>query len=225
MNLDYTFINLFGFTIYEPVTILTNLFLTVYCTYCFFKIKSKRYNLATSWAWFFLLIGLSSLIGSVAHGAHFQLGNGFFQAVLFMMNAVSLIAIYFCFKAANTYASLHKSPPKKHFTYFVLAWIGVLLLLTLIYNNFVLIKIHAGIVLMYALIVHYITYRKQHAGSGWIVIGILVAFLSIAVHSLRLSVSDWFNYKDIAHCVMLLSLMILFKGSFHKVNANAPKTA
>lgn len=222
MNLDYTFINLLGFTIYEPVTIITNMFLTLYCTYCFLKMRTKRYNLAMFWAWFFLLIGLSSLIGSVAHGAHFQLGNGFFQTVLFLMNAVSLIAIFFCFKATNTYASLHKSPPKKRYTYFVLVWIGVLLVLTIIYNNFVLIKIHAGIALIYSLAVHYLTYRRQQSGSGWIVAGILIAFLSIVVHSLRLSVSDWFNYKDIAHCIMLLSLIAMFKGIFHKVEINTP---
>jgi hypothetical protein len=222
MNLDYTFINLLGLTIYEPVTILTNLFLTFYCVYCFLKMNAKSYNLAKFWAWFFLLIGMSSLIGSLAHGAHFQLGNLFFQIVLFLMNAVSLIAIFFCFKATNTYASLHKNPPKKRYTYLVLAWVGVLLIFTLFYNNFVLIKIHAGIVLLYSLIVHYLTYRRQQSGSGWIVAGILIAFLSIVVHSLKLSVNDWFNYKDIAHCIMLLSLIAIFKGSFHKVTFNKP---
>lgn len=223
MNLDYTFVRFLGITIFEPVTILTNVLLSSYCIYCFLKMNAKGYHLATLWAWFFLLIGLSSFVGSFAHGAHFQLGSLFFQVALFITNAVSLVAIFFCFKAANTYANIHKSPPKKRYTYFVIAWILVLLIFTIIYNNFVLIKIHAGIVLMYSLIVHYLTYRRQQKGSGWIVAGILIAFLSIIVHSLRISVSDWFNYKDIAHCIMLFSLIALFKGSWHKVEGNSAK--
>ncbi|MDI9342281.1 MAG: hypothetical protein QM534_17040 [Sediminibacterium sp.] len=223
MNLDYTFIRFWGYTIYEPVTILTNLLVTIYCMYCFFKMNTRGYYLATFWAWFFLLIGVSSFVGSLAHGAHFQLGYSFFNSVLFLMNAISLVAIFFCFKAANTYASIDKSPPKKRYTYLVILWIGILLGFTLVYNNFILIKIHAGIVLTYSLIVHYLTYRRQQKGSGWIVSGILIAFLSIIVHSLRISVSDWFNYKDIAHCIMLLSLIAIFKGSSYKVELNRPE--
>ncbi|MCE3227185.1 MAG: hypothetical protein K0S32_1736 [Bacteroidetes bacterium] len=189
------------------------MFIGTFCAWAFLKILRQKTPLATQWSFFFLMIGLSSLIGSMAHGAHFQLGETFFRTTVFVMNAVSLIAIYFCFKAANTYFSLGRKEPNKMVSYGVIAWIAILLVLTFIQGNFLLIKIHAGIVLTYSLIVHIITHRKGRAGSGYIAGGILISFLSIVVHSIKLSAHEYFNYKDISHIIMLISLMFIYKGA------------
>jgi hypothetical protein len=212
LNFDYTYIILFRLIIFEPVTILTNAFIALFCFFAFKKVIIFKTQLSFCWAYFFLLIGLSSLVGSVAHGVHYQFGTFFLNTVVFLMNAISLIAIYFCFKAANMYLFLNKAQPNKNASYFVIAWIMVLLILTLIYNNFLLIKIHAGIVLLYSIIIHFITYIKKQSGSGWIAFGILISFFSIAVHSLKLSISIWFNYKDISHLIMLASSILIFAG-------------
>lgn len=212
LNFDHTYIILFGLKIFEPVTILTNVFVSIFCFYAFIKVNRLKTRLSIGWSYFFLLIGVSSLVGSIAHGAHYQLGNLFLNTIIFLMNAISLIAIYFCFKAANTYIMLNKPEPKKYATYIVIVWIIILLGFTLIYNNFLLIKIHAGIVLTYSIVIHFITYFRKQQGSGWIAFGILVSFFSIAIHSLKLSVSDWFNYKDIAHLIMLASSILIFIG-------------
>lgn len=213
MNFDYTYIILCGVIIFEPVTILTNLFITVFCLFAFFKLRRNKTPLAIQWSMFFLLIGLSSSTGSLAHGTHFQLGELFLKSTVFMMNAISLIAIYFCFKSANTYFSQNKPSQKKYINYLVITWIVILLIVTLLQNNFLLIKIHAGIVLTYSLVIHLIFYKKGGKGSGYVAGGIIVSFLSIVTHSLKLSVSDWFNYKDISHVIMLISLMLMYKGA------------
>jgi len=209
VNFDYTYIIFLGAIIFEPMTILTNMFITVFCCFAFYKINKINVNLARKWAWFFLLIGTSSLLGSIGHGVHFQLGATFLRTMVFLMNAVSLVAIYFCFKAANIYMSTGKDSGK-YATYLVLLWILVLLVITFIQNNFLLIKIHAGIVLTYSLAVHLLTYKKP--GSSLISWGIIVSFLSIIVHSMHLSFSEWFNYKDTAHIIMLVSLVMIYKG-------------
>lgn len=129
-----------------------------------------------------------------------------------MMNAISLIAIYFCFKSANTYFFQNKTGQKKYINYLVITWIIILLVVTLLQNNFLLIKIHAGIVLTYSLVIHLISYKKGGKGSSYVAGGIIVSFLSIVTHSLKLSVSEWFNYKDISHVIMLISLMLMYKG-------------
>ncbi|MGZ4044206.1 MAG: DUF6962 family protein [Bacteroidia bacterium] len=216
MNFDYTYIIFAGAIIFEPMTILTNLFITFFCCFAFYRVNKIKTNLANKWAWFFFLIGISSFIGSVAHGAHFQLGETFLKTTVFLMNAVSLVAIYFCFKAANTYISLGKQSGK-YATWAVLLWILILLVVTFIQNNFLLIKIHAGIVLTYSLIIHLITYKK--AGSPLIAWGIIVSFFSIVVHSLYLSFSEWFNYKDIAHIIMLVSLLMMYRGVMIKLSS------
>jgi hypothetical protein len=188
------------------------MFIGTFCAWAFFKTIRQKTPLASQWSFFFLNIGLSSLIGSVAHGAHFQLGETFFRTTVFLMNAVSLVAIYFCFKAANTHFSSGKKEPNKLINYGVIFWILILLVVTFLQGNFLLIKIHAGIVLTYSLIVHIITHRRGLAGSGYVAGGILISFLSIVVHSIKLSAHDYFNYKDISHIIMLISLIFIYNG-------------
>jgi hypothetical protein len=158
-------------------------------------------------------LGISSFFGAIDHAIHYQLGTIFFKGILFLMNAFSLASIYFCFRAAYTYTNLHKEPSKKYI-YFVIVWISILLILSAVTGNFEIIKIHAAIVLVYSLIVHYRVYKRTHEdGSRRVVIGILISFLPIIVHSLKFSLSEWFNYKDIAHMIMIISLIIIYKGA------------
>ena len=223
MNFDYTYISLFGAIIFEPVTILTNSLIGIYSTFLFLKLQYFKHNYARQWAWFILFIGLGSLFGSIAHGTHYQLGVTFFKTIFYLMNAMSLISVYFCFRAAFTYYTFSKQTYKKGVIYFVIAWISVLLIYTLIRNDFLIIKIHAGIVLIYSLIIHYIFYRKHDKGSGFIVLGIIVSFLSIIVHTLKFSISEYFNYKDISHVIIVISLFIMYKGI--KINSEKLNSA
>jgi hypothetical protein len=212
LNFDNTHIILGGFRIYEPVTILTNLVFCALCVVYFRQLSRFSHAYGFQMAWFILLMGTSSLLGAVAHAVHYQLGNVFFETVFFLMNALSLFSIYFCFRAPYTYYHLDKNPPRKYINLAIL-WVLVLLVYSFINGNFLLIKIHAGITLTYSFVVHYMGYRrKQERGSAWIVSGIGVAFLSIISHSMRFSIHEWFNYKDISHVIMIFSLGIIYKG-------------
>lgn len=212
MEFDYTYTTLFGAQIFEPVTILTNAVIALVCAYSYFQLKKTKSNLAFQWSMFFMLIGLSSMVGSLGHGVHYQLGNFFFKCVEFFMNAISLIAIYYCYNAAYKSYSSQSNIQNKLLSNLVIVWILVLLLITIWFSNFLLIKIHAGIVLSYSLIIHLITYKRKETGSGWIALGISVSFLSILTHSLKIKVNDWFNHKDISHLIMAISLILIFKG-------------
>ncbi len=174
--------------------------------------NASKQEILKDWSLFFLMVGVSSILGSVCHGAHDQYGLIFLNITLFLMNAISLISIYFFYRAAFLFFNLNKPETNFFYNYLVIVWIVISLVITLFLNKFLLIKINAGIILIYSLIIHSITYRNKQKGSGYIVIGILISFFSIIVHSLKLSFNEWFNYKDIAHLIMLISLVILFSG-------------
>lgn len=212
MNFDGTYIFVLGFKLFEPVTILTNLFILLFCVYA--SLKLLRYHSKTIKLWrnFFFLIGLSSVLGSVAHAVHDQLGSGFLHLFMFSMNAVSLIAVYYFYRAAYNYFNHEKTDISNTYNFIVLLWIGVLLTITFFQNKFILVKIHAGIVLIYSLITHILTMKRGFRGSGWIVSGIIVSLSSIIVHSFKLSFGDWFNYKDISHLIMLTSCILMYTG-------------
>lgn len=213
LNFDYTYIILFGFKIFEPMVLATNSVFFALCALYFARLKKVDHPYSRQMAWFMLMLGSSSLFGSVGHAVHLQLGEVFFKIIVFLMNALSLFSIYFCFRAAYTYINLNREPSKKYI-YLVMAWVLILLIASGIQGNFTVIKIHAGIVLLYSLIVHYIVYRRsQDKGSSLVVIGILISFLPIIVHSLKFSIDEWFNYKDLAHTIMIISLNVIYKGA------------
>jgi hypothetical protein len=195
------------------MVIVTNLALFLVSLYCFRQLKSYGQAYSHQMGWFLFMIGIGGVFGAVAHATHYQLGHGFFNAVVFTSNLLSLISVYFCFKGSYTYYNLQRgTAPNKMVIGFVTAWISILVIITLINSTFLLIKIHAGLVLIYALAVHYMAYRKKDRGSGMIVLGILVSFLSIIVHSLKISLHEWFNHKDIAHVIMIVSMIIIYRG-------------
>ena len=195
------------------MTILTNFFIFVFSIFCFSQLSKFNNPYVSSWAWFTLLVGISSCFGSTAHAVHYQLGKPFFDVVFYISNALSLISIYFCFKAAYLYYTRNKINPHKKITYVVIAWVSCLLIYALVKNNFAIIKVNAGIVLVYSIVVHGLIFSQtKERGSKFVVIGIAVSFLSIIVHSFKLSIDEWFNYKDIAHLIILVSLIIIFTG-------------
>ena len=202
------------------MTIITNLMIFIFSIFCFNQLSKFNNSYANSWAWFVLLVGISSCFGSTAHAVHYQLGEVFFNVVFYIMNAFSLISIYFCFKAPFIYNSADRANPNKKIMYLIMLWIASLLILTLVRNNFLIIKVHAGIVLLFSFIVHLIFYiRTKEKGSRLVVTGIGISFLSIIVHSLKFSIHEWFNYKDLAHVIIFFSLIIIYTG----VKLNAEK--
>lgn len=212
MNFDYTFITVRGFILFEPMIILTNLIMFAMALYYFRQLWSYNHRYSRQKALFILMIGISGIFGSIAHAVHFQLGDTFFNTVLFLMNSLSLLSILFCFSAAYYYLSKEKGT-KKWVNTFVWLWVIALLIITFLQNEFVLVKIHAGIVLVFSLIVYSLYDTRRDPGSKYIVSGILVAFLSIITHSLRINLHEWFNYKDISHVIMIVSLYLIYKGA------------
>jgi hypothetical protein len=212
LTFDYTYITLFGYPVFEPMVLVTNLIFFILCTAFFRKLNTSAHSYSRQMGWFIVLLGISSCFGAVGHAVHYQLGPAFLKTIIFLMNAFSLFSIYYCFRAPYTYYSQGREPSRKYI-YAVLVWIFALLVFSGIRGDFTIIKIHAGLVLLYSLIVHYLIYRRSYeAGSGIVTVGIIISFLPIIVHTLRFSLHAWFNYKDIAHVIMIISLVVIYKG-------------
>lgn len=212
MQFDYTYITLFGFIFFEPMVILVNLIFFLCSLYYYLKLLKFNNSYTRQMTWFMFMLGISMAFGGAGHAVHHQLGLSFFNVLLFFMNAFSLLAMYFCFMGPYTYFKAGKKPAA-WLRYTILGWLVLMLVYSMIAQNFTLIKIHAGLGLIYALTVHWIMYKRfHHPGSGKIVIGMCVSFLPIIVHSLKLSFGEWFNHKDIAHVLMVISLVIICKG-------------
>jgi hypothetical protein len=212
LNFDYTYISLFGYPVFEPMVILTNVVFFSLCAYYFNRLNKFVHPYAKQMAWFMFLVGISSCFGAVGHAVHYQMGGFFLKAIIFLMNAFSLFSIYFCFRGPYTLYNVNREP-SRIYIYLAMVWVAVLLVFSAVKGDFTIIKIHAGLVLLYSLIVHFLVYkRNSRSGSAWVVTGIVISFLPIIVHTLKLSFHEWFNYKDIAHVIMIVSIMVIYKG-------------
>lgn len=213
MNFDYTYITVLGYQIFEPLVFVSNSILFSVTLFSYLRLKVLAHDYAKHMALFFVFVGTSSLFGAVCHMVHYNLGETFFDIFFFIMNALNLLSIYYCFRAAHFFV-VEKRPRAQKIVNFVTAWIVILLVYSLINNSFLLIKLHAGLVLLYSLIVHFIAARdRTETGSRVVVTGILISFTSFIIHSKKISFHEWFNYKDISHVIIIISLIIIYKGA------------
>lgn len=217
LNFDYTYISVFGYPVFEPMVILTNVIMFLICYSAFRKLRRFDVKYARQMGLFLLLLGISVIFGAVGHSVHLQLGSRFFNTVVVLMNVFSMVAIYYCFRAPFDYTAKAKKQ-NRHLVNLVRIWVVLLLFLAITRGDFLLLKVNAGIVLLYSLVAHYRAHKvKAERGNLLVVYGILVSFLPIVIHSMKLSLHEWFNHKDLAHVVMIFSLILIIRGV--KLNA------
>ncbi len=211
-----TFIDI-GIRILEPVTAITDLMLGLFCIWFYRRLALpvKSHPLLRFWRLFFLSIGISTLLGTVAHGLRFYMNEPTFKAVWMLMNLTSIVSSYFLLLA--TIEIQFRNPEMIRRMQHISLLITLLLVsVTMYFNDFNLIKIYAGLIILIALITHFSTYKKGIKGSGYITFGFTFSLSSIWVHTQQLSIDDYFNFKDISHVIMLISLYFIFMGAMLK---------
>lgn len=212
MNFDYTSITLAGLLIFEPLVLLTNSLLFLIGLWFYFKLRKAQGAYGRRKGIFILMLGLSSLFGGLAHAIHEQFGTLFLKIIIAACHLFSLASAYYCLLGSyQLYADSHG----KNYYWIkrvALSWFSFVLLLVACTNQFAIITAHAGLVLMFSLWVHLKAMRLDYSGSGYVAAGISTSFVSVTVHLSKFSMHEWFNYKDIAHVFMIISLLFIGKG-------------
>lgn len=214
MKFDYTYITLFGARVFEPMVLLTNLVFFSFSWYFFSRLRKFDNEYARHMSLFIFFLGISSIFGAIGHGVHYQMGFFFFTVVLFLMNTFSLLAIYYCFLAPFIYMRGIDNRSKMYLNA-VRIWILALIALSIISGDFLIIKINAGVSLLYSLILHFQAHKtRSESGNRLVVLGIAISFVPIIVHSMHISLHQWFNYKDLSHVIMIVALVVIASGAF-----------
>lgn len=221
-----TGIDLLHIHLMEPTTVITNLITGGLCLYFFKKLTQQpvQFTLGSNWKFFFLYMGISSIIGAFTHGLKSYFGNDNYYYLWLFMNLSGIPCSYFLLQANIELSKLSDSL-KQLLKKLSIVLTATLTLLVIGLNDFLFIKINAGFVILLTLYNHLKRYNEGHQGNGFIFAGFLVSTLSILVHTMKLSYSDWFNFKDISHVIMSISLYIIFIGvmlkmKVHELNPN-----
>lgn len=199
-------IQFLGLNIYEPVTVVTNIILAMFCFVWFAKLKKQR---RMYWPYFFLFIAVANTLAAFGHGLYTSVNNpvqlgsrvlamnaflfaGVDSAMRFSKRSVSFIVIIM--SVLLFVSSLIWVIVKNDFT--VVKWNGVIILLGLVGGTMA-----------------YGYFAKQQRKDALVLSGILVNGLAAVVHTLGISYNEWFNQNDIGHLLMIFGLYLIFKGT------------
>jgi hypothetical protein len=208
-------IQLFGITVLEPSSVLSSLMMTAVCVYAFIRLSKldRTHRMYKQTQYFFLFMGLATAIGGIlGHGFLYLTGQpgkipGWFS---------SMIAVALFERAAIWHVKPLLSQKIGRYlgwlNYIELAIFFVLAFLTL---NFIVVEVHAfyGLFLMLCLIEIYVYQKKKDPGSRYIFIATFLGAVSAGFHALKFSFGVWFNYNDIAHIPMALSIYYYYLGA------------
>jgi hypothetical protein len=211
-----TTITIGGFQIHEPTTVLTDILIAILAI-SFYKRLSKFHDeTIRNWSYFFLLLGTATLIGSSSH-AFFAIHEGWkYKSLWLGMQVINGIGIYFA-QRATLISVLKDAPSRKRWewSYYIqfILFLGFLFCV----QKYIVSIIENALALIPIMILHY---QHKRPFARTIANGIAVSFLTAFVHLLKLSLHAYFNYNDIAHVFIMISLWIMYKGV--RLKANPP---
>jgi len=212
-----------GCIILEPVTAATDLWVTVFCIYFFQKLKlpEKSEPILRFWRWFFFTFAISTLLGAISHGLKFYMNDINFRTVRVVMNLCITLSSYFLLRTTIESAQRNKAALYDRLKNASMLLTLSMALITIVNEDFRLIKIHAGIVVLLALYSNYMAFKQGHQGAGKIAFGLALSIISILVHSTQFSISEFFNFNDISHAIILISLYNIFIGAMENTRLDA----
>lgn len=195
----------------EPITVLTDLILTIICLYFFFRLSNKKLKVETRfWKYFFLWISLSTLLGAIAHGLFYYIEGNIHLAVWLLMQVFSGLAVYFAENSTIRY--FFSQPRQNALLKIVTTKLLIMLLATFYFQNYSVVIINTAIGFLTILYFKTRHFLNGNSASGFIAGGIILAIFTAVVHGLKWSLSDWFNHNDISHVIMMFSLWSIFLG-------------
>ncbi len=215
--------NWLGLKWLEPITIITDIIISIVCFYAFYKLKKINNRLPEQilFNYFFLFNGFSFLIGGLlGHGLNLYTG----QLAHIYSWLLGVVGVFFLVMSILLKNKLLMNPK----TYILLSIINVLAMLISWYfvfeiSKFIVAEIHAifGVILI-GLSVEFFGFKKlNYKSSFYYFSGIFILILASLVHVLKLSISDlWFNHNDLGHIVIAIAMVMFYYFTLNMENSS-----
>ena len=212
--MEHPTIDIFGISISEPVTMLTDIVLAAFCFYFYIQVRKRpstergKFYFAQFFLWMSVLTFLGGVMG---HGFLPQLGivgkyPAWFLTVPTMfwlqMAVIDLLRGKVSAKAVKVIqgVSIAMVPTfvaltfiKSHFSYSV-------------YHNMI-----AALVMIPILVFCLVKYKTE--GTKWVLISLFISSIIPYFQLNRIGINRWFTYHDVCHVIMLLGFYVLYLGA------------
>jgi hypothetical protein len=203
-----TTISISGVPIHEPMTVLTDLLIAALAITFYFQLKNKTDAVTRNWSYFFLFLGLSTIFGACSH-AFFAVHEGWYYKSFWLpMQAINGIAVY-CAQQATLLSALEGSTNKIKWKWSYVIQLVVFIIVLLRVQKYIVTIIENAIGLIPIMVLYY-QYKRPF--SRMIANGIAISFITALINLGKLSLHAYFNYNDIAHVFIMISLYVMYKG-------------
>lgn len=219
-------IEFFNIRINEPVTTVTDLFVSAVCFYAFFRlikipVKSKIHFFLK---YYFLSMGIATATGGlIGHGFYYLFVN---ESTLSVSPwklpgwLTSMVSIALVERASIEFARKIINPKVGK----VFVWINIIELLTFMTItfstlNFFFVEVHSayGLLIVVSSFNGYVYYKTKSKGSKLFLIAVGFSAISALFFMNEWSFHTWFNYMDISHCIMTVSAYFFYRGAIEEI--------
>ena len=207
MNQEVIEFGLSGLTLQEPMSIVTNWSMSIFCLYALYMIRKGEDLDMMWWKRFFLSFTIAAFLGGLGHLFFHYLGiPGKFP------NWIFTILSGFC----AGFAVLTHYPDeiqKKKLGTFILVKGFILLLLAIFFREFIFIAIDS--ILTYIIFCGIIARKIHKLGRTemrFMYYGVLLCLPSIFIFFFKINLHRFLNKDDLSHLLMLGCLMFFYKS-------------
>lgn len=223
---ELTSIQIFGLTMYHPVTVFTDLLVSAVCLIAFYRLNkiSKPEKVNFYFKYYFLIMAFSTAFGGI-------LGHGFIHSIPFEWKlpgwVLSMIAIMFIERAVIEHTRLILKPNIiKTLRFLNIVEFILFVSLTFYFLDFFYVEFHSGYGLMFVVLSlqTLLFIKTKNNASKTILIAVGLAAIAALFFMTKPDMFRWFRYIDASHIFMTFSAYYFMQGAL-KINLQMLRTA
>ncbi len=195
-----------SFVINEAMTSFTDILIAITAFICYKYMNSTNNSYLNNWRYFFIGMAISTLFAAFTHAFKDMIGNKNHIYVLTLMHVLSLVPNYFAGKACMILNNQLAKINIYNFIFILFVFLAIFL------KQFIFIQIVTALTMIYILYVLIKYVQIYNRSNTYILYGLLVGAVTIIIHASKISLHAWFNYKDISHLLMIVSVLFIAYG-------------
>ncbi|MCF0207049.1 MAG: hypothetical protein HUK15_06430 [Bacteroidales bacterium] len=217
MELTEIFIG--GIRILEPVTVLTDFIITAVCIYAYFRLRkqAKQNSYMRLYPWFFMFMAISCFCGGLLTHAIpyiFPENIGVWNKMpCWLFNILSTSTFMLCM--VERYKALFSDSGRKKLLTAIWCEIAIILCLLFVVKSFLIVEIQIAIAVLLTCVPMQIAILRKvkYKECTYNMIASMVLVITIAVMACKFSISKWFNYNDISHVIITITMFYYYLGA------------
>ncbi len=200
----------------EPVTLLTDYFLSAQAFYlgyrCLSTGKNGHSRATRLWGLALLMLSLGAFVGGTAHGFKLYLGTGG-HAIVWKLTVYSIGLCTFFMLAGTTLGSVGKVAQRVILT-FAVSQLAVYAIWMATHNDFIYVVYDYVPAMLIIIVLQAILYVKRKQVSAiWLSSGIFVSLAAAGIQISGFDIHKYLNHNDIYHLVQMVGVYLLYRGA------------